>query len=153
MKHLGSLRFMPQFSERFNFVSERKNSSSVLFKIRLYIMPRAYLRSFTIFVQERYRGCFNLARDGASREHQESPVEQGGAQRVYCVGVKTTLPHMADGLIFSAASGLTDCLGNWTHMQVVGRTCLKYMWVASIFDQQQQARTDNHLFSLYRVYV
>jgi hypothetical protein len=33
----------------------------------------------TIFVQERERGSFNLARNEASREHRESKVERGRA--------------------------------------------------------------------------
>jgi len=37
MKHLGNLRFMPQFSEGFHFVSERKNSCSVLLRCTLHI--------------------------------------------------------------------------------------------------------------------
>jgi hypothetical protein len=37
-KHLGNLRFMPQFSEGFDFVSERKNSCSVLSRLRLNIV-------------------------------------------------------------------------------------------------------------------
>jgi hypothetical protein len=42
MKRLGNLRFIPQFSEGFHFVSERKNSYSVLSRCTLYI-PRTVL--------------------------------------------------------------------------------------------------------------
>jgi hypothetical protein len=42
MKRVGNLRFIPQFSEGFHFVSERKNSCSVLSRYILYI-PRFIL--------------------------------------------------------------------------------------------------------------
>jgi hypothetical protein len=44
MKRLGNLRLTPQFSEGFHFVSERKNSCSVLSKCMLHI-PRSVLHS------------------------------------------------------------------------------------------------------------
>jgi hypothetical protein len=60
-----------------------------------YFCPELIVPSLiTIFVQERERGCFNLVRDGASREHREShgrarqsKAEHGGAQREYARAV------------------------------------------------------------------
>jgi hypothetical protein len=53
------------------------------FQDKDYVMPRSYLRSLPIFVQERERGCFNLTRDGASRgtsrEPRQSQAEYGGS--------------------------------------------------------------------------
>lgn len=59
------------------------------FKIRLCSIYALYLPSLiAIFAQERERGCFNPARDGASRnvekataEARQSKAEHGGALR------------------------------------------------------------------------
>jgi hypothetical protein len=75
MKRLGNLRFMPQFSEGFHFVSERKKSYSVLPRCTLHI-PRSVLHSLPFSFQERERGRFNRTRDGASGEPRQS---RGGA--------------------------------------------------------------------------
>ena len=75
MKHLVNLRLMPQFSEGFNFVSERKNSCSVL-------STELIFRLITIFVQERERGCCsNWARDGTLGKHEGARQSTGRTTR------------------------------------------------------------------------
>src|SRR2546423_5420588 len=84
IKRLGNLRFMPQFSEGFHFVSERKNSCFVLSRCTLHI-PRSVLHSLPFSFRKGERGRFNRARDGASREPWQSTGERrgsaGGAHR------------------------------------------------------------------------
>lgn len=74
MKRLENLRFIPQFSEGFHFVSERKNSCSTLSRCTLYI-PRTVLHSLLFS----FRKGSEAALIGHVTERRGSHGRGGGA--------------------------------------------------------------------------
>jgi hypothetical protein len=72
-KHLGNLRFMPQFSEWFDFVSERKNLCSVLSRKLTYAPNGSLPFSF--------RKGSEAALISHVREHRGRPAEHGRVSR------------------------------------------------------------------------